>query len=165
MIAPAVSAHHGRVVKFLGDGFLAEFSSVSDAVATALQIQRQVAERNANLPEERRIRHRIGVHQGDVVIQDDDVYGDTVNIAARLEVLPGRPQPDQAETSFPQAVAVAREQDARWWELRDQPRRLWRDQGKRAAALDLLAPVYGWFSEGFEAADLKDAKALLDQLA
>lgn len=87
VISPTVSAHHGRVVKFLGDGFLAEFSSVVDALAAGLQIQQEAARRNGSLPEERRIRHRIGIHQGDVVIQDEDNYGDTVNIAARLEGL------------------------------------------------------------------------------
>src|SRR5688572_16467164 len=61
VIAPAASAHHGRVVKFLGDGFLAEFSSVLDALAAGLLIHGKTAERNRNLPEEQRIRHRIGV--------------------------------------------------------------------------------------------------------
>lgn len=87
VIGPTVSAHRGRIVKFLGDGFLAEFSSVFDALAAGLRIQQEAAQRNSDLPEERRIRQRIGVHQGDVVVQDDDVYGDTVNIAARLEGL------------------------------------------------------------------------------
>lgn len=89
VIGPTVSAHRGRIVKFLGDGFLAEFSSVFDALAAGLRIQQEAAQRNSDLPEERRIRQRIGVHQGDVVVQDDDVYGDTVNIAARLEGLAG----------------------------------------------------------------------------
>lgn len=87
VIGPAVASHHGRVVKFLGDGLLAEFTSVSDALGAAVQIQRETAQRNDQWPEERRIRHRIGIHQGDIVIEDDDVYGDTVNIAARLEGL------------------------------------------------------------------------------
>jgi predicted ATPase len=75
-------------------------------------------------------------------------------------------QPDQAEKCFHQAIAVARERDARWWELRAARSlaRLWRDQGKRTQARDLLAPIYGWFTEGFDTADLKEAKALLDEL-
>ena len=73
----------------------------------------------------------------------------------------------EAEACYHQALAVARDQGARLWELRAATSlaRLWRDQGRRAEARDLLAPVYGWFTEGFDTADLKDAKALLDELA
>ena len=72
----------------------------------------------------------------------------------------------KAEAYFERALAVAREQQARSWELRaaTSMARLWRDQGKRDEARDLLAPVYGWFTEGFDTLDLKDAKALLDAL-
>ena len=68
---------------------------------------------------------------------------------------------------LPQAIAVAQGQSAKFWELRAATSlaRLWRDQGERAEAHDLLAPVYGWFTEGFEILDLKDAKELLDELA
>jgi predicted ATPase len=86
----------------------------------------------------------------------------------RSELLLALPQPDQAkvEKCFRQALAVAREQDAKMWELRAATSlsRLWAGQGKRAMAHDLLAPIYGWFTEGFETADLRDAKALLDEL-
>ena len=73
---------------------------------------------------------------------------------------------EQAERSFLRAIEVARRQRAKTAELRAATSlaRLWRDQGKRAEARDLLAPVYGWFTEGFDTADLKDAKALLDEL-
>jgi predicted ATPase len=76
-------------------------------------------------------------------------------------------QPDQAQECFHRAIAVARGQDARLWELRAaiSLARLWRDQGRRADAYDLLAPVYGWFTEGFDTADLKDAKVLLGELS
>jgi predicted ATPase len=78
------------------------------------------------------------------------------------------PQPDmaKAEAYFDRALAVARQQQARSWELRAamSMARLWRDQGKREEARDLLAPVYGWFTEGFDTLDLKEAKALLDEL-
>jgi predicted ATPase len=78
------------------------------------------------------------------------------------------PQPDaaKAETHFERALAVARAQQAKSWELRAamSMARLWRDQGKRIEARDLLAPVYGWFTEGFDTLDLKEAKALLDKL-
>jgi predicted ATPase len=73
----------------------------------------------------------------------------------------------KAEAYFERALVVARQQQAKSWELRAamSMTRLWRDQGKRAEARDLLAPVYGWFTEGFDTPDLKEAKALLDELA
>jgi predicted ATPase len=73
----------------------------------------------------------------------------------------------EAEDSLRHAVAVARRQDVKFWELRATTSlsRLWRDQGKRAEARDLLAPIYGWFTEGFDAPVLQDANALLDELA
>ena len=78
------------------------------------------------------------------------------------------PEPDaaKAEAYFDRALAVARQQRAKSWELRAamSMARLWRDQGKRDEARDLLAPVYGWFTEGFDTLDLKEAKALLDNL-
>jgi predicted ATPase len=79
------------------------------------------------------------------------------------------PQPDAAKAKkyFERALTVARKQQAKSWELRAamSMARLWRDQGKRDEARDLLAPVYGWFTEGFDTRDLKEAKALLDELA
>ena len=85
------------------------------------------------------------------------------------EIAQMSPEPDaaKAEAYFERALAVAREQQAKSWELRTAMSiaRLWRDQGKQDAARDLLAPVYGWFSEGFDTLDLKEAKALLDELA
>jgi predicted ATPase len=87
----------------------------------------------------------------------------------RGELLLVLPEPDQheAETCFRQALAVAREQDARMGELRAATSlgRLWRDQGKWAEAQGLLAPIYGWFREGFDTPDLREAKALLQELA
>ena len=76
-------------------------------------------------------------------------------------------QPAKAQTYFEKALAVARQQQAKSWELRAamSMARLWRDQGKVQEARELLAPVYGWFTEGFDTRDLKDAKALLDELA
>jgi hypothetical protein len=77
------------------------------------------------------------------------------------------PDPAKAEDSFRTALAIAREQGTRGYELRAATSlaRLWREQGQRGEARDLLAPVYGWFTEGFDTADLKEAKALLDELA
>ena len=87
LIEPCIAEHRGRVVKTTGDGLLAEFASVVDAVICAIAFQDGMAERNADTPEDRRIVFRIGVNLGDVIVQDDDVYGDGVNIAARLEGL------------------------------------------------------------------------------
>jgi TolB-like protein/class 3 adenylate cyclase len=86
LIDPAISAHHGRVVKRTGDGILIEFRSVVDAVHCAVEVQNAMVERNAGVPVDRRIEFRIGIHLGDVVEESDgDLMGDGVNIAARLE--------------------------------------------------------------------------------
>ncbi|MEJ1936166.1 adenylate/guanylate cyclase domain-containing protein, partial [Nostoc sp. NIES-2111] len=88
LIEPAVAAHHGRVVKGLGDGVLVEFRSSVDAVRCALEIQDSMLERNLGLPEEKWIVLRVGIHVGDVVEEaDGDLMGDAVNIAVRLEGL------------------------------------------------------------------------------
>jgi adenylate cyclase len=86
-IEPAIAAHHGRMVKLMGDGALVEFASVVDAVQCAALIQRGMAERNADASDDQRIQFRIGVNLGDIIIEPDDIYGDGVNIAARLEGL------------------------------------------------------------------------------
>src|SRR5450432_3954324 len=86
LIDPTVAVHNGRVVKRTGDGAIVEFRSVVDAVRCAIEIQNAMVERNAGLPEDRRIEFRIGIHLGDVVEEEDgDLMGDGVNIAARLE--------------------------------------------------------------------------------
>jgi class 3 adenylate cyclase/pimeloyl-ACP methyl ester carboxylesterase len=87
LVDPKVAAHDGRIVKLMGDGALVEFASVVDAVECAAEIQRAMATRNLDLPEDRRIVFRIGVHLGDVIVEGDDIYGEGVNIAARLEGL------------------------------------------------------------------------------
>ncbi len=87
LIVPAIAGHHGRIVKLMGDGILAEFGSVVDAVECAAEIQREMAARNAGVPADHRMGFRIGVHLGDVIVEDGDIYGDGVNIAARLESL------------------------------------------------------------------------------
>ena len=80
-----IAEHQGRIVKLTGDGMLVEFPSVVNAVACAADIQRGMRERNADVPEERRIEFRIGVNLGDIIVEDDDIFGDGVNVAARLE--------------------------------------------------------------------------------
>ena len=87
LIAPAIARHRGRIVKLMGDGLLAEFASVVEAVDCAIEIQTGMAERNVQIADERQMRFRIGIHLGDVMVDDDDLYGEGVNIAARLEGL------------------------------------------------------------------------------
>jgi class 3 adenylate cyclase/pimeloyl-ACP methyl ester carboxylesterase len=82
-----ISEHHGRIVKTTGDGMLVEFASVVDAVACAVEVQRSMVGRNADVPAERQIVFRIGINVGDIIIDGDDIFGDGVNIAAGLETL------------------------------------------------------------------------------
>src|SRR5215475_8103046 len=87
LIDPKIREHRGRIVKTTGDGMLAEFPSVVDAMRCAVEIQRGMVDRNVEVPEDKRITFRIGINLGDVIIDGDDIYGDGVNIAARLEAL------------------------------------------------------------------------------
>ncbi len=87
VIEPRTSKHNGRVVKLMGDGTLMEFGSVVDAVNFAVDLQRAITERNVGVPEDRRITYRIGINIGDIIVEGDDIYGDGVNVAARLEAL------------------------------------------------------------------------------
>lgn len=85
LVDPKIAEHCGRIVKTTGDGMLVEFASVVDALRCAVDIQRGMAERDAEVPDEKRIKFRIGINVGDVIIDDDDIFGDGVNVAARLE--------------------------------------------------------------------------------
>ena len=87
LIDPKITDHRGRVFKLMGDGMLSEFASVVDAVRAAAEVQQAVAERNADVPQDKRIEFRIGINLGDVVIDGEDIHGDGVNVAARLEGL------------------------------------------------------------------------------
>jgi adenylate cyclase len=87
LVDPKITEHRGRIVKTTGDGALVEFASVVDAVRCAVEIQREMAERNADVPADRRIDFRIGINLGDIISDDNDIYGDGVNVAARLEAL------------------------------------------------------------------------------
>ena len=84
---PKLAEHHGRLVKTTGDGLLAEFASVVDAIRCAVDVQRGMAKRNADIAPEQRLEFRIGVHVGDIIVENDDIFGDGVNVAARLEGL------------------------------------------------------------------------------
>jgi adenylate cyclase len=85
LIDPKISEHQGRIVKLTGDGMLVEFPSVVDAVECATSIQREMRERNRPVPEDRRIEFRVGINLGDVIVEDDDIFGDGVNVASRIE--------------------------------------------------------------------------------
>ena len=85
VVDPAIATHRGRIVKTTGDGLLVEFASVVDAARCAIEAQRDMAERSADVPLGSRIEFRIGIHVGDIIIDDSDIFGDGVNIAARLE--------------------------------------------------------------------------------
>src|SRR5262244_3254649 len=87
LVEPKIKEHRGHTVKNTGDGFLAEFASVVDAVRCAVEIQRGMADREPDVPQERRIRFRIGINLGDVMVEEHDIFGDGVNVAARLESL------------------------------------------------------------------------------
>ena len=84
---PKIKEHHGRIVKTTGDGLLLEFASVVDAVRCAVEVQREMAERNADVPLDLRIEFRMGINVGDIIKDGRDIYGDGVNVAARLEAL------------------------------------------------------------------------------
>ena len=87
LVDPKIEEHRGRIVKNTGDGFLAEFASVVDAVRCAVEVQRGMIDREPEMPEDQRIRLRIGINLGDVIAEEHDIFGDGVNVAARLEAL------------------------------------------------------------------------------
>jgi hypothetical protein len=87
LVDPKIRQHHGRLVKYTGDGMLAEFPSVVEAVLCAVEVQCGMSHRNVGVPDHERISFRIGVNVGDVIAEPEDIYGDGVNIAARLEAL------------------------------------------------------------------------------
>jgi class 3 adenylate cyclase len=87
LIDPTIARHHGRIVKTTGDGMLVEFASIVDAVGCAVSIQRGMIDRNEDVPPDRRLIFRIGINIGDIIIEGGDIFGDGVNVAARLEAL------------------------------------------------------------------------------
>ena len=87
LISAAVESHHGRVVSYAGDAVLVDFATVTEALSCAWESQQTLALRNQDLPDERKVEFRIGVNLGEVIVDGDDIYGDGVNVAARLEAL------------------------------------------------------------------------------
>jgi class 3 adenylate cyclase/TolB-like protein/cytochrome c-type biogenesis protein CcmH/NrfG len=117
LIEPKVAENGGRLIRSAGDGFLVEFASAVDAVRSGLEIQREMAERNTTVPAYRRVQFRIGINTGDVIVGDRDIYGNSVNIAARLEGL--------AEPGGVYVTRGVRDQ------LQGQPSLLFEDRGER----------------------------------
>ena len=120
IMADLIKQHRGRVVDSPGDNLLAEFTSVVDAVQCAVSVQKEFQARNAELPENRRMEFRIGINLGDVIEEEDRIYGDGVNIAARLEALaePGgicvsKTAFDQIETKLPLGYQYLGEQEVK----------------------------------------------------
>jgi adenylate cyclase len=87
LFEPEIARHHGHIFKLMGDGLLAEFGSVVDAVESAVSLQRGLSERNAAVSEDQRIQVRIGINLGEVIVEGEDRYGEGVNVAARLQQL------------------------------------------------------------------------------
>jgi adenylate cyclase len=135
LINPKIGEHRGRVVKNTGDGLLAEFPSVVDAVRCAAEIQRGMIDREPDVPDERRIRFRIGINLGDVIVEENDIFGDGVNVAARLEAL--------AEPGGICVSRVVRDQ------VRDRLDFAFEDIGEQSVK-NLARPVrvYAWRPEG-----------------
>src|SRR4051795_8579876 len=120
LIDPKIKEHRGRIVKNTGDGMLAEFASVVDAVRCAAEVQRGMIDREPDVTDERRISFRIGVNLGDVIVEEHDIFGDGVNVAARLEALaePGgicisRTVRDQIRDKLPYAFEDTGEQNVK----------------------------------------------------
>jgi len=119
LVDPKIKQHRGRTVKNTGDGMLAEFPSIVDAVRCAAEIQRGMIDRNTDTSEDQRISFRIGINLGDVIVEPEDIFGDGVNIAARLEAL--------AEPGGMCISRTVREQ------IRDKIRLPFEDMGNRAS--------------------------------
>ncbi len=98
LIDPKIAEHQGRIVKTTGDGMLVEFASVVEAVQCAVEVQKEMAERNTGVAEDRRMLFRIGINVGDVIIEGDDIYGDGVNVAARMAHLTRTSTPNNPES-------------------------------------------------------------------
>ena len=178
----AVHRYEGTINQFLGDGFMALFGAplahedhARRAVLAALALQRLLQDHQAELGEPYGVTcvFRMGLNTGLVVVgsignnlrMDYSAIGDTTNRAARLQQ--SADSHGEAQACFHHALNVARAQQAKSLELRATTSlsRLWQHQGKRNEARQLLAEVYNWFTEGFDTPDLREAKALLDELA
>jgi adenylate cyclase len=134
LVQPKIQKHSGRIVKLMGDGILAEFSSIVEAVRCAAKIQQAIAEREANRPEDQRIRLRIGVNLGDVIVEGSDIYGGGINVAARLEGL-----------ADPGGICISGKV---YEEVRDRLDFVFEDMGEKAVKnIDRPVRVWRWINE------------------
>ncbi len=134
LIDPKIAEHHGRIVKLMGDGMLAEFPSVVDAVRAAVETPRAMAEYDSGLPADKRIEFRVGINLGDVVIDGDDIHGDGVNVAARLEGL-----------AEPGGICIS---GAVYDQVRDRTAFAFEDLGDREVKnIDRPVPVWRWLTD------------------
>ena len=121
LIDPLIAQHSGRIVKTMGDGLLLEFPSVVDAVTCAVEIQRGMVERNGDSADSAALRFRIGVHLGDVIVEGDDIFGDGVNVASRIEAL-----------ADPDGIAIS---DDAHRQVRDRLDVVWQDGGEHGVKI------------------------------
>ena len=148
LIDPKIAEHNGRIVKQMGDGILAEFGSVVDAVRAATEVQRTIADRNTDASEDKRIEFRVGINLGDVVIDGDDIYGDGVNIAARLETL-----------AEPNGICISSNV---FEEIRDRIDVPFRDMGEQKVKnIDRPVRVWGWIAGPSGTKKLREAEITL----
>jgi adenylate cyclase len=145
LVNPKISEHSGRIVKTTGDGILAEFPSVVDAVRCAAELQRAMVDREAGMPEDRRIRFRIGINLGDVIVDGDDIFGDGVNVAARLEAL-----------AEPGGICISR---IVWDQIRDKLSYQFEDLGDQQVK-NIARPVWVYALRPEAVADLPAPSAL-----
>jgi predicted ATPase len=155
-----------RLLQVLRDGMETAFTSGSELFRPYFQMLLAEAYSDAGQPGEG--LHLLGDSQA-AIVRTDDRFCETelARLTGALKLRQSHEEQSAAETCFHQALSIARQQQARSWELRAATSlaRLWQSQGKRQAAYDLLAPVYEWFTEEFDTADLKEAKTLLQELA
>ena len=128
-VDPAIASYRGRVVKTTGDGMLVEFASAVDAARCSVEVQRAMAAENADVPDDVRIEFRIGVHLGDIIIDDNDIFGDGVNIAARLEGI-----------AEPGGVCIS---DDVYRQIRGKVENAWDDLGAQALK-NIVEPIRAW---------------------
>jgi adenylate cyclase len=146
LVDPKIKEHHGRIVKTTGDGMLVEFPSVVDAVRCAVEMQRAMVDRNADIAEDKRITFRVGVNLGDVIAEDGDIYGDGVNVAARLEAL-----------AEPGGICVS---GTVWDHIRDKLPYSFEDTGEQTVK-NIARPVRVYAMDAAAVASLPLAAALL----
>ncbi len=144
LIEPKTTEHHGRVVKLMGDGMLMEFASVVDAVSFAVEIQQTMFERNKDIPEDRQIKYRVGINIGDIIVDGEDIHGDGVNIASRIESL-----------AQPGGICISAKV---YEEVRNKLSTAFEDLGEQAVKnIDRPVRVWRWVADGSAAVASRQA--------